>query len=79
MTSRSGEDDNIESVAHLPYLESLPSDAQRLGLDRNTEEGAMIGMAGSLNASKPSHRLIAWVLLAAFGLPLVYTLLVEIF
>ena len=79
MTGRSGEDDNIESVPHLPYQVHLPSDAERLGLDRNTEEGAMLGMAGSLNSSKPSHRLTAWVLLFAFGLPLVYTLLVAIF
>jgi hypothetical protein len=77
--SRNDEDDNIESVAHMPYMEPLPSDAQRLGLDRNTEEGAMIGMAGSLNARKASHRIVAWVLLAAFGLPIAYTVLVQIF
>lgn len=79
MTGRRDDDDNIESVAHLPYLEPLPSDAQRMGLDRNTEEGAMIGMAGSLNARKPSHRLVAWVLIASLALPVLYTVLIEIF
>lgn len=70
--------DNIESVAHQ-YVQPLPSDASRMGLDRNTEEGAMIGMAGSLSAHKTSHRVVAWVLLAAVGLPVVYTLLAQIF
>lgn len=79
MTGRGDEDDNIESVAHLPYLEPLPTDAQRMGLDRNTEEGAMIGMAGSLNASKASHRLVAWVLIVALGLPVLYTVVSQIF
>jgi hypothetical protein len=79
MTSRGDEDDNIESVAHLPYLDPLPTDAQRMGLDRNTEEGAMIGMAGSLNSGKTSHRLGAWVLIAALGLPVLYTVVAEIF
>ena len=79
MSSRGDEDDNIESVAHQPYMEPLPTDAQRMGLDRNTEEGAMIGMAGSLNASKTSHRLVAWVLIAALGLPVLYTVVAEIF
>lgn len=49
----------------------IPDDAQRLGLDRNTIEGAMVAMSGSLNASRLSHRILAWVLLAALVVPLV--------
>jgi hypothetical protein len=48
----------------------IPGDARRMGFDRNTEEGALIALAGSLNPGKPSHRLVAWVLLVAFALPL---------
>ena len=54
----------------------LPSDARGMGLDRNTEEGALIAFSGSLDSRKPSHRLVAWVLLVSFGLPLVLGLLV---
>lgn len=48
----------------------IPSDARRLGFDRNTEEGALIGFAGSLNPGKLSHRIVAWVLLVGFAVPL---------
>lgn len=50
----------------------IPSDARRMGLDRATEEGAMVELAGSLNRSKASHRVIAWVLLLAFAAPLLF-------
>ena len=53
--------------------QAIPADAQRMGLDRNTEEGALVAMAGSLNPARPMHRLVAWVLLAAFSLPLLIT------
>ena len=48
----------------------IPADARALGLDHNTEEGAMIALAASLNPSRVSHRLVAWVLLVAFAVPL---------
>ncbi|MBY9076779.1 hypothetical protein K1X13_18260 [Nocardioides sp. WL0053] len=48
----------------------IPADARRLGFDRNTEEGAMIAMAGSLDPRRRMHRVVAWVLLLAFVLPL---------
>ena len=48
----------------------IPTDAQRMGLDRNTEEGAH-DRDGRIarTPARPSHRLVAWVLLAAFALP----------
>jgi uncharacterized protein (UPF0248 family) len=67
-------DDDREPVVYVSHDRGIPSDAQRMGLDRNTEEGALIAMAGSLDSAKPLHRIVAWALLAAFCLPLVITL-----
>jgi hypothetical protein len=50
-----------------------------MGFDRNTEEGALIAMMGSLSSARPSHKVVAWVLLAAFSLPLLLTVWNEIF
>jgi len=60
---------------HLYFSRHLPLDAELMGLDRNTEEGAMIAMAGSLQPARPFHRLIAWVVVLALTLPLLLTLL----
>lgn len=48
----------------------IPRDAKRMGFDRNTEEGALIALAGSLNPGKRSHRIVAWILLVTFAVPL---------
>ena len=47
----------------------MPVDQARLGLDRNTVEGAWIEFASALDRSRPSHRLIAWVLLVLLLIP----------
>jgi hypothetical protein len=72
-------DDEDAFLRHLASL-GVPHpygsyDARRLGLDRNTEEGALIAFSGSLRPDKPAHRVVAWVLLAAFGLPVLFLLL----
>ena len=68
--------------AFLRHLDSLgvphpygSTDARRLGLDRNTEEGALLAFTGSLRPDRPLHRIGAWVLLVAFGLPSLFLLL----
>jgi hypothetical protein len=66
--------DDTEPVLHFHRVEALPEDAVRLGLDRNTQEGAMLAMAGSLNGVKPLHRIVAWLLLLSLTLPLMLTL-----
>lgn len=48
----------------------MPADLQRLGLTRNTEEGAWIELASMLDRARPSHLLIAWLMLAIFVVPL---------
>lgn len=55
--------------------EHLPADARRMGLSSLVPDGAMLEFAGALDGSKLSHRLVAWVLLAAFVLPVLLTLL----
>jgi hypothetical protein len=47
----------------------LPFEERQLGLTRHTEEGALLEFAASLDSSKKSHIVIAWVLLVAFALP----------
>ncbi len=56
----------------------IPGDARRLGLDRNTEEGALIALAASLDPGKLSHKIIAWVLLLVFAAPVLLGLMQEI-
>jgi hypothetical protein len=79
VTSYEHTDDEDAFLRHLASL-GVPHpygsyDARRLGLDRNTEEGALIAFSGSLRPDKPTHRVVAWVLLAAFGLPVLVLLL----
>ena len=56
-------------------VQGVPEDAQRMGLDRNTVEGSLVAMAGSLSSARSSHKLVAWVLLAVFAAPPALTLL----
>ena len=48
----------------------MPAEARRIGLDRNTVEGAWLELASNLDRRKKSHLVIAIVLLAVFVLPL---------
>lgn len=66
------DEEPVELIAPEDFLgpSGIPLDARRMGFDRNTEEGAMIALAGSLDPRKLSHRVVAWVLLVAFAVPL---------
>ncbi len=82
MDARSREwfdDDDYPPLVHTHSQHNIPHDAQLMGFDRNTEEGALLAMAGSLSAAKPVHKLVAWVLLFSFSLPLLLTVWNEIF
>jgi len=75
------EDDfNGELITPEDFLATnpMPADARRMGLDRNTQEGAMIAMAGSLDPAKISHRIIAWVLILVFAGPIVFGLVMDL-
>jgi hypothetical protein len=67
-----------EDPSVVPAVNGIPADARKMGLSRHTEEGALLDFAGSLNATKPSHRLMAWVMLTAFAAPAVLTILAAI-
>jgi hypothetical protein len=51
-------------------------DAARIGLDKNTPEGAEIAFFSHLNGSKPSHKVVAWIaLFLMFGVPVLLRLM----
>lgn len=62
----------------LPYWfpgSHLPPDARRRGLTQHTQEGALLDFAGSLDSTKPLHRITAWAMLLVFGMPVVFLLM----
>lgn len=66
------DDEPVELITPEDFLgtDGIPVDARLMGFDRNTEEGALIALAGSLDPAKLSHKVVAWVLLVAFAIPL---------
>jgi hypothetical protein len=71
-----------DEAAFLRHLDSLgvphpyaARTAGPLGLDRNTQEGALLAFSSALRPDKPVHRAVAAVLLVAFGLPVVLAVL----
>jgi hypothetical protein len=50
----------------------MPADAQRMGLTHHVPEGAILDFAGKLDSRRLGHRIAAWVMLAVFGLPVVF-------
>jgi hypothetical protein len=70
-------DGELISPEDLLAPDPIPADARRLGLDRNTEEGALIALAGSLDPGKLSHRVIAWVLIIILVAPVLLGVLQE--
>jgi hypothetical protein len=43
----------------------FPLDAQRMGIDRWSDDAGMIAIAASLDSRKLSHKIVAWVMLVA--------------
>jgi hypothetical protein len=46
-----------------------------LGLDRNTQEGALLAFSNALRPEVRAHRVVAAGLLVAFALPVLFTVL----
>lgn len=65
--------------AHAQSTYGIPDDARQLGLDRNTVEGSLVAMAGSLDGAKLKHKVVAWVLLVAFVGPTLLGLFADAF
>lgn len=53
----------------------LPPDARAIGLTHHVPDGALLEFAGSLDSTKPKHRIAAWLLLIVFGLPVFFAVL----
>lgn len=53
----------------------LPPDARAMGLGHQVPEGALLDFAGRLDGTKARHRIAAWVMLAVFGLPVVFAVM----
>jgi len=64
---------------HASAMQGIPDDARMMGLDRNTEEGALVAMAGSLDRRKPSHQVVAWIAIIALAAPAVLTVFALLF
>jgi len=59
---------------HIWQPPEMPEDLRRMGLTRNTEEGAWIEFTSMLDPSRPSHVAVAWlILLTLFGIPMLMT------
>jgi hypothetical protein len=56
----------------------FPLDAQRMGIDRWSDDAGMIAIAASLDSRKLSHKIVAWVMLIALTSWLLATLWFEI-
>jgi hypothetical protein len=54
----------IEPEDFLPG-NPFPPDAQRMGVDRWSDDAGMIAIASSLDSRKLSHKIVAWVMLLA--------------
>lgn len=50
----------------------MPEEARRIGLTHHVPDGALLDFAGRLDSSRTYHRVVAWVMLAVFGLPVVF-------
>ncbi len=65
--------DEPEDDAELELIEPedflarnpFPHDAQRMGIDRWSDDAGMIAIAASLDPAKRSHKIVAWVMLLA--------------
>ena len=54
----------IEPEDFLPG-NPFPHDAQRMGIDRWSDDAGMIAIASSLDSRKLSQKIVAWVMLVA--------------
>lgn len=68
-------DPGHSSISDVWTPPRLPAEHERMGLSRNTEEGALLEFANALNPSRPGHRVVAWIALLALGLPVLLSLL----
>jgi hypothetical protein len=56
----------------------FPPEAQRMGIDRWSDDAGMLAIAANLDPAKLSHKIVAWLMLLAVLVPLVINLLSEL-
>jgi hypothetical protein len=61
------DDSDLELIEPEDFLprNPFPLDAQRMGIDRWSDDAGMIAIASSLDSRKRSHKIVAWVMLLA--------------
>ena len=61
------DDSDLELIEPDDFLprNPFPLDAQRMGIDRWSDDAGMIAIASSLDSRKLSHKIVAWVMLLA--------------
>jgi hypothetical protein len=62
---------DVETAPYWYPGQTLPAEAQRIGLSHHVPDGALLDFAGRLDSTRPFHRAVAWVMLAVFGTPVV--------
>jgi hypothetical protein len=62
-----GADQGVELLEPEDFLppNPFPLDAQRMGIDRWSDNAGMIAVASSLDPAKRWHRAVAWLMLVA--------------
>ncbi|HEX3932674.1 MAG TPA: hypothetical protein VHW64_18405 [Nocardioides sp.] len=50
----------------------MPDEARRIGLTHHVPDGALLDFAGHLDPTRTYHRVVAWVMLVVFGLPVIF-------
>jgi hypothetical protein len=62
-----GDDADVELIRPEDFLAAspFPADAQRMGIDRWSDDAGLIAIASSLDSRKLSHKIVAWVMLLA--------------
>jgi hypothetical protein len=70
---------DVELIAPEDFLPAnpFPLDAQRMGIDRWSDDAGLIAIASSLDSRKLSHKIVAWVMLVAITFPLLVNLWYE--
>ena len=71
---------DVELIRPEDFLPAnpFPLDAQRMGIDRWSDDAGLIAIAASLDPAKLSHKIVAWLMLVAVLVPLVVNLWAEL-
>jgi hypothetical protein len=71
---------DVELIRPEDFLPAnpFPLDAQRMGIDRWSDDAGMIAIAASLNPAKLSHKIFAWLMLLAVLVPFLLNLWSEL-